>query len=164
MRSFKAGVNEIRPDVLMHTTFVNTYAITLGDELFLVDPGLARLAPTVHNAVREWTDNPLTAALYTHGHFDHAFGLPPWLDAGEKPEIIAQERCVDRFNRYRLTAGFNARINQRQFSLPKPQFPERFDYPHHARPRRTRTRNRWLAGAVPRRHGRDRRRRLCLAA
>jgi len=123
------GACEVLPDVFMHTAFVNTYAVTLGDELFLVDPGLARLAPTVHRAVREWTGKPLTVALYTHGHFDHAFGLGPWLDAGERPEIVAQERCVDRFERYKLTDGFNARINQRQFSLPRPQFPERFDYP-----------------------------------
>ncbi len=125
----KRGANQVRPDVLMHTAFVNTYAVALGDELLLVDPGLQRVAPTVHEAVRAWNDNPLTAALYTHGHFDHAFGLGPWLDAGETPDIIAQERCVDRFKRYQLTDGFNARINQRQFSLPKPTFPDEFTWP-----------------------------------
>ncbi len=125
----KGGANEVRPDVLMHTAFVNTYAVALGDELLLVDPGLQRVAPTVYEAVRAWSDRPLTAALYTHGHFDHAFGLGPWLKAGETPDIIAQERCVDRFKRYQLTDGFNARINQRQFSLPKPTFPDHFDWP-----------------------------------
>jgi glyoxylase-like metal-dependent hydrolase (beta-lactamase superfamily II) len=125
----EGGTNEVRPDVLMHTAFVNTYAVALGDELLLIDPGLQRVAPTVHEAVREWSDKPLIAALYTHGHFDHAFGLGPWLDAGETPDIIAQERCVVRFKRYQLTDGFNARINQRQFSLPKPTFPDKFDWP-----------------------------------
>ncbi len=67
--------------------------------------------------------------MYTHGHFDHAFGLGPWLDAGETPDIIAQEQCVERFERYQLTAGFNGRINQRQFSLPKPTFPDAFHWP-----------------------------------
>ena len=126
---FKGGANEVRPDVLMHTAFVNTYAVSLGDMLLLVDPGLQRLGPTVYEAVHAWSDKPLAAALYTHGHFDHAFGLGSWLDAGETPDIIAQERCVDRFKRYQLTDGFNARINQRQFSLPKPTFPTRFDWP-----------------------------------
>ena len=125
----KRGASEVRPDVLMHVAFVNTYAVALGDELLLVDPGLQRIAPAVHEAVRAWSDKPLAAALYTHGHFDHAFGLGPWLDSGETPDIIAQERCVDRFNRYQLTEGFNARINQRQFSLPKPTFPTNFDWP-----------------------------------
>src|SRR5262249_40523744 len=67
--------------------------------------------------------------VYTHGHADHAFGLRSWLEHGERPEIVAQERCVARFHRYRLMHGLNAHINQRQFSLPRPTFPEHFDWP-----------------------------------
>lgn len=125
----KGGAHEVRPDVLMHTAFVNTYAVALDDALLLIDPGLERLAPRVHEAVRNWSDAPLLVAVYTHGHFDHAFGLGPWLEAGETPAIIAQENCVARFKRYQLTSGFNARINQRQFSLPQPSFPSDFHWP-----------------------------------
>jgi glyoxylase-like metal-dependent hydrolase (beta-lactamase superfamily II) len=67
--------------------------------------------------------------VYTHGHVDHAFGLRAFLAAGERPQIIAQENCLDRFRRYALTRGWNGRINQRQFSLPQPIFPGRFDWP-----------------------------------
>ena len=42
---------------------------------------------------------------------------------------MAQESCVARFHRYGLMHGMNARINQRQFSLPQPMFPSEFDWP-----------------------------------
>ncbi len=125
----RADAHPVRPDVLMHTAFVNTYAVTTSAGLLLVDPGLRANATSVRQAVRAWSDAPLHTAVYTHGHFDHAFGLAPWLEEGEQPQIIAQENCVARFRRYQLTSGLNARINQRQFSLPRPTFPDRFDWP-----------------------------------
>ncbi len=124
-----AEAQAVRPDVLMHMAFVNTYAVDVGGGLMLIDPGLRVNGVAVREAVRAWSDAPLRTAVYTHGHFDHAFGLGPWLDAGEQPEIVAQENCVARFDRYRLTSGHNALLNQRQFSLPKPYFPDRYDYP-----------------------------------
>jgi glyoxylase-like metal-dependent hydrolase (beta-lactamase superfamily II) len=120
---------EIAPDVFMYPAFVNTYALRTPDGLVLLDPGLTHTSDTVHGAVRAWSDAPLRVAVYTHGHADHAFGLRAWLAAGERPEIVAQERCVERFHRYRHMHGLNAHINQRQFSLPQPIFPERFDWP-----------------------------------
>lgn len=120
---------EATPHVFMHPSFVNTYALRTSDGLVLIDPGLTQGSLSVHQAVRSWSDAPLRAAVYTHGHADHAFGLRQWLEAGERPQIIAQENCPARFRRYQLTHGWNARINQRQFSLPQPLFPDRFDWP-----------------------------------
>jgi len=121
--------HEIAPDVFIHPAFVNTFALRTPSGLVLVDPGLGTQADSVHAAVRKWSDAPLHTAVYTHGHVDHAFGLRAFLDAGERPQIIAQENCVARFRRYRLTHGWNACINQRQFSLPQPMFPDHFDWP-----------------------------------
>lgn len=121
--------HEITPDVFIHTAFVNTYAVSTSAGLLLVDPGLKLNATSVHGAVRKWSGGPLHTALYTHGHVDHAFGLKPWLEEGQSPRIIAQENCVARFHRYHLTNGLNGRINQRQFSLPAPVFPDEFDWP-----------------------------------
>jgi glyoxylase-like metal-dependent hydrolase (beta-lactamase superfamily II) len=87
------------------------------------------LAPVVHQGVRAWTAAPLHTAVYTHGHADHAFGLGPFLAAGERPTIVAQENCLRRFERYALTHGLNANINMRQFSLPAPLFPKHFIRP-----------------------------------
>ncbi len=127
--SLFADPHEVAPGVLMHASFVNTYALRTPDGLLLVDPGLEPAAPAVHRAVRAWSSAPLHTAVYTHGHVDHAFGLRPFLEAGERPQIVAQENCVQRFHRYRLTHGWNARINQRQFSLPQPMFPQHFIWP-----------------------------------
>ncbi len=124
-----AAPHEAAPEVLMHAAFVNTYALRTPAGLLLVDPGLTMTSQSVHSAVRAWSEAPLHTAVYTHGHADHAFGLRAFLDAGERPHIIAQENCPTRFQRYRLTHGLNAHINQRQFSTPQPMFPNQFDWP-----------------------------------
>ena len=121
--------HEVAPDLLMHRSFVNTYALRTGDGLLLVDPGLLRNARSVHAAVRAWSPAPLHTAVYTHGHVDHAFGLGAFLEAGERPQIVAQERCVQRFHRYRLTHGLNNHINRRQFGNPAITFPDQFVWP-----------------------------------
>lgn len=118
--------DEVAPGVLIHAAFVNTYAVETPKGLLLVDPGLSNNTRSVRDAVRAWSPAPLVAAIYTHGHADHAFGLPAFLEAGENPEILAQENLPARFARYQLTWGLNAHINQRQFSLPEPTFPRRF--------------------------------------
>src|SRR5262249_4600892 len=121
--------HEVAPGVLLHRTFVNTYAVRTSVGLLLVDPGLLRAAQSVHRAVREWSAAPLHTAVYTHGHVDHAFGLGTFLDAGERPHIVAQENCVQRFRRYRLTQGLNTHINRRQFGNPGYVFPDQMTWP-----------------------------------
>ncbi len=126
---YRADPYEVAPGVLMLANFSNTFAVITSDGLLLIDPGTAPFAAHIHQGVRAWSDAPLHTAVYTHGHADHAFGLRPWLESGERPQIVAQENCVARFQRYQLTHGLNARINQRQFGLPQPTFPDQFDWP-----------------------------------
>ncbi len=125
----RGPVHEVAPEVLMHPAFINTYVMRTSAGLVMVDPGFRNLGGRVLKAVREWSEAPLHTAVYTHGHVDHAFGLRAFLEAGETPNIIAQENCPARFRRYKLTNGWNARINQRQFSLPRAQFPDDVDWP-----------------------------------
>jgi glyoxylase-like metal-dependent hydrolase (beta-lactamase superfamily II) len=120
---------EVSPGVFMIAAFVNTYALRTRVGLVLIDPGFTHTSAAVQASVRAWSEEPLRVAIFTHGHADHAFGLRAFLDAGERPEIIAQERCVERFERYRRMHGLNARINQRQFGLPTAIFPEQFEPP-----------------------------------
>jgi len=124
-----ADAHEIAPGVLMLAAFVNSYALRTPAGLLLIDPGFGHLSQTWQQAVRAWDAAPVHTAVYTHGHADHAFGLRAFLDAGDRPQIIAHENCPARFRRYALTNGWNGRINQRQFSLPAPTFPNRFDWP-----------------------------------
>lgn len=127
---FFAEPHEVAPGVLLFANFVNNYALQLGDDLVIVDPGFEHLSTLFHEAVRAWTRAPLRVAVYTHGHADHAFGLRAFLEAGDRPLIIAQENCIARFRRYERTHGWNAFINQRQFSLPQPMFPRSFVMPN----------------------------------
>jgi glyoxylase-like metal-dependent hydrolase (beta-lactamase superfamily II) len=127
--AFFGEPQEVAPDVFMHPVFVNTYAVRTPVGLLLVDPGLPATAAAVHQAVRRWSPVPLHTAVYTHGHVDHACGLGPWLEAGDRPVIVAQEGCRARFERYRRLHGWNAAINQRQFSLPAPVFVRHFEPP-----------------------------------
>ncbi|MFN8544361.1 MAG: alkyl sulfatase dimerization domain-containing protein [Candidatus Binatia bacterium] len=127
--AFFGPSEEVAPDVFMQAAFVNSYAVRTPAGLLLIDPGFAHGAGTLHEAVRAWSDAPLHTVVYTHGHVDHAFGLRAFLDAGERPDILAQENCLARFRRYEAMYGWNAAINQRQFSLPIPAFVNHFDWP-----------------------------------
>ena len=108
---------------------MNTYALRTDIGVLLVDPGLLLGAHSVHRAVREWSTAPLHTAVYTHGHIDHAFGLGPFLEAGERPHIVAQENCIGRFRRYLLTRGLNTHINRRQVGNPQFVFPDQVTWP-----------------------------------
>jgi glyoxylase-like metal-dependent hydrolase (beta-lactamase superfamily II) len=57
--------------------------------------------------------------VYTHGHLDHAFGLGPWLEAGERPRVIAHENVVRRFRTYMKTAPMNIHVNRVQFGIER---------------------------------------------
>src|SRR5215831_7113396 len=124
-----APPQEVAADLLLHKSFVNTYALRTQVGLLLIDPGFTQNAQSVYNAVRAWSQAPLHTVVYTHGHIDHAFGLQAFLDAGERPQIIAQENCPKRFQRYRLTHGLNTHINRRQFGNPELVFPNQFTWP-----------------------------------
>ena len=124
---------EIAPGVLFAHAFANVTAIRTDDGLVLVDTGNFRARDKTFATVRGWQPTPLVAAIYTHGHVDHACGLPPFLaeaaDRGwPRPRIVGHRDVGARFDRYRATAPYNALINARQFSIP-PAWPTEYDYP-----------------------------------
>lgn len=126
---FSGPAEEVAPGVFMYSVFVNTYAMKTQDGLLLIDPGTMRGAASAHQAIRGWTGEPVHTIVYTHGHIDHAFGGKPFLAEGAVRNIVAQENCVGRFQRYSLTHGYNQIINQRQFGSDKLRFPDEFDWP-----------------------------------
>ena len=124
-----APPHEVAPNLLLHASWGNTYSLRTNAGLLLIDPGQTRHSQSVYTAVRDWSHAPLHTVVYTHGHIDHAFGLRAFLDAGESPQIIAQENCPKRFQRYYLTNGLNTFINRRQFGYRTFVFPDQFDWP-----------------------------------
>jgi alkyl sulfatase BDS1-like metallo-beta-lactamase superfamily hydrolase len=127
-------LEEVADGVAFVSGFGNIAAIRTGEGLVLVDTGNYVLAGQIHRIVRGWDAAPVHTAIFTHGHIDHVFGLPPFEHEAEEkgwkpPVVVAHEAVPARFDRYRLTRGYNSCINSRQFQMPI-KFPERFPYPH----------------------------------
>jgi alkyl sulfatase BDS1-like metallo-beta-lactamase superfamily hydrolase len=127
------AVEEIAPGVLFVHAFANVTALRTDAGLVLVDTGNYRARDRTFAAVRSWDASPLGAAVYTHGHVDHACGLPPFLEEARargwtRPRVVGHRDVARRFDRYRATAPWNGLINARQFSIP-PSWPTEYDYP-----------------------------------
>jgi glyoxylase-like metal-dependent hydrolase (beta-lactamase superfamily II) len=126
---------EIADDLHFVHAFANVSALRTEEGLVLVDTGAFLTRSRIFEIVRGFAPERVHTAIYTHGHVDHAFGLPPFLaEAAEKswqpPRIVGHEAVAARFDRYRRTRGYNACINARQFSLERSlAWPEHYDYP-----------------------------------
>ena len=128
------GLDEVARGVAFVGSFANVTAIATDEGLVLVDVGSPLLAARVREAIRGWSDARVHAAVYTHGHVDHVFGFPAYEEEAKArgwaaPVLWAHEAVPRRFDRYRMTAGYNGHINMRQFALPLPMFPTEFRYP-----------------------------------
>ena len=131
--STRVGLVELAPRLGFVAAFANLAALATEDGLVLIDTSSMFHAHAVFAAVRSFSPAPLHTAVYTHGHVDHVFGLPPFereaQDQGRRIRVLAHRACRDRFERYRLTAGYNGVINARQFGFPVPFFPTEFREP-----------------------------------
>jgi alkyl sulfatase BDS1-like metallo-beta-lactamase superfamily hydrolase len=121
-------LEEVAPGVGFVESFANVAAVATGAGLCLVDTGSALVADAVHGAVRGWTGERASTAVYTHGHIDHVFGTKAFEDEGPI-EVIGHELVDDRFDRYIRTAGYNGVINQRQFRAPNLRWPVEYRRP-----------------------------------
>jgi alkyl sulfatase BDS1-like metallo-beta-lactamase superfamily hydrolase len=129
-----AALDEVAPGVAFIPSFGNISGFAVDGRLVLVDTGNALLAQQNHVKVRAWTGAPLDTVIYTHGHIDHVFGVGPYeaeaAEAGRPgPRVVAHDKVPARFDRYKLTAGYNGVINQRQFQLPSFRWPTEYRYP-----------------------------------
>jgi glyoxylase-like metal-dependent hydrolase (beta-lactamase superfamily II) len=130
----RGGMAEICDGVAFVPSFANVSAFVTEDGLLLVDTGSSFMAGTVHEEIRRWTGRRLHTAVYSHGHIDHVFGMPAWeaeaADHGwPAPVVVAHEALPRRFDRYRLTAGYNEVINRRQFGVKELRWPTEYRYP-----------------------------------
>lgn len=117
------GLGEVTEGVAFVKNMANSAAITTGDGMLVVDTGHARTAGFIKERIREWTNEPMTRAVWSHGHIDHVFGVELYeaenADRGlPAPIVHAHEAMPARFERYALTAGYNGVVNSRQFGTP----------------------------------------------
>jgi alkyl sulfatase BDS1-like metallo-beta-lactamase superfamily hydrolase len=132
--SFVGGTTEVARDCLFVASFANVSAIGTAAGLVLVDTGSQLLADQAHESVRAWRTDHVHTVIFSHGHVDHVFGVDLYeADAASaglpSPRVVAHELVPARFERYRLTAGYNAVINQRQFGLPGLRWPMEYRQP-----------------------------------
>ena len=122
-----SGVVPIDPQTLFIASFGNSIAMKTPEGLLIVDTGSPMTAPAIADEIRSWSPEHVEVVIYTHGHVDHVMGADAL--AGSTAQVIAHENVAARFDRYRLTAGYNATINRRQFGLDELEWPTDFRYP-----------------------------------
>lgn len=130
------GMAEVADGVAFVPAFANVSAVSTDDGLVLVDTGSVFMAAGIHQTLRTWSPARLHTAVYSHGHIDHVFGVPVWeAEAAEQgwpePVVVAHEALPARFDRYRMTAGYNGIINRRQFNVESLEWPTEYRYPDH---------------------------------
>jgi alkyl sulfatase BDS1-like metallo-beta-lactamase superfamily hydrolase len=112
---------EVADGVHFLAGFGNTTFIVGTEAVAVVDPGLFTSGPRVVRELRAITDLPVRYVIYTHGHYDHAFGTPALLDDAAArghaaPDIVGHENVARRFARYEKTAGHLAQTYDLQFA------------------------------------------------
>ena len=103
------------------SNFANTCAFDTKDGLVIFDIPIRQFGQKSFDEVRKITDKPVKYIIFSHGHFDHAFGYEPFLEEIRKkgwdmPEVIAHENCVKRFKKYEILDKYHDWINKQQFS------------------------------------------------
>ncbi|MGB6837164.1 MAG: alkyl sulfatase dimerization domain-containing protein [Dehalococcoidia bacterium] len=124
---------EIAERTIFYRSFANVTAFETDAGLVLVDTGAFFNQAQTFQTIRGWSAARLDTAVFTHGHVDHVFGVPPFAEEAKErdwapPRVVGHEAVARRFDRYILTAGYNSIINQRQFAAPV-QWPTSYTYP-----------------------------------
>jgi alkyl sulfatase BDS1-like metallo-beta-lactamase superfamily hydrolase len=130
------GIEKIAANTWFYRGFANTVVRETDDGLIIVDPAATWDTKFKFDDIRSVTKKPLNTAIFTHGHVDHVFGVPDYVEEAKaegwpRPRVIAHEAMLGRFRRYGESVGWNAYINLRQFrgGVGEPIFPGDFYYP-----------------------------------
>ncbi|MFX0060148.1 MAG: alkyl sulfatase dimerization domain-containing protein [Candidatus Hodarchaeota archaeon] len=99
----------------------NTGVFNTEEGLVIFDLPIRQYAKKMFGQIRERTDKQVKYVIYSHGHFDHAFGFAPILKEIEEkswimPQVIAHENCIRRFEKYRMLTEYHNWINKMQFA------------------------------------------------
>ena len=127
------GIERLAEGTWFYRGFSNTIIRETGDGLIIIDPAASFDTKIKFDAIRSVTPKRLCYAVFTHGHVDHTFGVPDYVEEAKshgwpRPLVVAHRAILNRFRRYRATATWNAHINLRQFRGGKgePSFPDTF--------------------------------------
>jgi alkyl sulfatase BDS1-like metallo-beta-lactamase superfamily hydrolase len=120
-KTVSGDLQEVADGVFLLPGFGNCTIVIGRDGIAVIDPGLYANGPRVVKEMRTLSDAPVRYVIYTHGHYDHAFGTPAILeDAAARghaaPSIVGHVNVAKRFARYQKTAGHLAQTYRIQFA------------------------------------------------
>ena len=129
-QGFNVELYEVSNNLAFIKNFGNIAVFKNDTTGLLIDTGMGVSSLQVVEKLKEWGISNIEYVIYTHGHVDHVTGTEYISNAFEgTTKVIAHENVTKRFDRYKKTIGYNGIINQRQFGLPSPVFPNDFTYP-----------------------------------
>ncbi|MHA1726955.1 MAG: alkyl sulfatase dimerization domain-containing protein [Promethearchaeota archaeon] len=101
--------------------FGNVGAVETNDGLVLVDVAPRQYHKRIFTALRKFSTKPVKYIIYSHGHFDHCFGYVSIIKEAEekgwdRPDVIAHENILRRFEKYRRLEKYHVWLNSQQFS------------------------------------------------
>jgi alkyl sulfatase BDS1-like metallo-beta-lactamase superfamily hydrolase len=113
-------LSEVADDIAVVESFSHVVVLRTAAGLVCFDTSREQTGAACLEAVRGWSDEPIEALVYTHGHVDHVGGSGAFVAEARgrgrrAPAVVAHEALPGRFDRYRRTNGLNLAVNARQF-------------------------------------------------
>jgi alkyl sulfatase BDS1-like metallo-beta-lactamase superfamily hydrolase len=112
-------VIKINDAIFMVEGFGNTFMVTTAEGNVIIDTSIPMHASRHKQLLKAQSAAPVKYIILTHGHGDHAGGVPQWKEAGT--EIIAQKNFADFMHYQTRLAPFYAARNAAQFNLQIPR-------------------------------------------
>jgi len=125
LNRFTQELTEIDDGLAIVESFSHCWIQKTEEGLVCIDASGPQTGKAVVESMRAWSQDPVHTLVYTHGHIDHVGGSGAFFaDVKDKgvspPKVVAHEGVIPRFERYRMTNGWNSFINKRQFGGIRP--------------------------------------------
>jgi len=131
--AFTGESEEVAAGVMFYRWFANFTVVRTAEGIVLIDTGAYFNQAATLELVRRYSRDRINTAIYTHGHVDHACGMPAFVAEAQanrtaRPRVVGHRAVGPRFDRYKRTAGYNSVVNTRQFNRPS-IWPTDYVYP-----------------------------------
>ncbi len=122
---FRGPPKVVSEGVVFFPSQGNATAFLCGERVLVVDTNPQWFAqPNIDDLRATYSEAPVEAIVYTHGHIDHVTGAELYIGDAEqhgyqRPRVIGHRDIVPRFDRYHRMHQQNNFINRVQFNLPE---------------------------------------------